>query len=73
MSWRWGDGEWERERLEQQMRFLEFAYGNTNIGGPRGTSISEIKEIGREASLTHPMAIDALLLKLVRLRPSSTK
>ena len=73
MFWRWGDGEWERERFEQQMGFLEFEFGNTNTGGRRGLSISEIQEIGRDASLTYPMAVYALLLKLVRLRPSSAK
>ena len=33
MYWRWGDGVWEKERFEEQVKFLEFEFGNTITGG----------------------------------------
>ena len=56
--WCWSDGEWARETSER-MGFLESAFWHTITGGRRGLSILQIKEIGRDASLTYPMAVHA--------------
>lgn len=54
MFWRWGDGEWEQEKFDQQLQFLEFEFGNTNTGGRRGLNVSEIKETGRNVRRPYP-------------------
>lgn len=48
MFWRWGDGEWEKEKFEEQMRFLEFEFGTMSTAGRRGMGVEEVRKIGRE-------------------------
>lgn len=51
MYWRWGDGVWEKERFEEQLKFLEFEFGNTGTGGRPSVSYKETCNIGKKVSL----------------------
>lgn len=48
MFWRWGDGDWEKDKFEEQMRFLEFEFGSMSTAGRRGMDVEEVRKIGRE-------------------------
>lgn len=51
MFWRWGDGEWEKEKFEEQMRFLEFEFGSMSTAGRRGMDVEEVRSVGREVRM----------------------